>query len=558
VSPLGRYVRWQVLIAFLGLILLVGLLGYAAYDFTSEVIPSPGGTYVEGLAGAPQAINPLLCQLNDADRDLCRLVFEGLTGFDERGNVIPRLAEKWEISPDGLTYTFYLRKDVRWHDGAPFDADDVLYTIGALQDPAYPGLPDLANLWRSVKVEKLDPYTIRFTLAEPFAPFLDYTTLGLLPAHLWAKVPVSLLAESQLNAQPIGTGPFRVTEVSAEKVRLEPNPYWRGRAPYLAAVEFRFFPDYHSLLTAFEKGLIDGLGHIVPDDMAAAARSPDLTLYSAPLAGYTMVLLNLNSPNAPFFQDKRVRQALLYALDRQRLIDTVLAGQGIVAHSPILPETWAYDDQVPRYAYDLARANALLDEAGWKDTDGDGIRDRNGKPLEFILLSNDLPPNPAEAEFIAQAWAQVGVQAVPQPVSFAGLVSDFLVPRNFDAILLHWELPGDPDPYPLWHSTQIKNGQNYAGWNFRAADEVIEQAREINDPAQRRELYVRFQRIFAEEVPSLLLYHPVYTYGVRKEVKGVQIGPLNEPGDRFRTIADWYIVTQRITRRQRVSRPTRP
>lgn len=550
--------RWQVLIAFLGLVLLVGLLGYSAYSFTTEVVPTAGGTYVEGLAGSPQAINPLFCQLNEADRDLCHLIFEGLTALDEKGNVVPRLAERWEISPDGLKYTFYLRKDVFWHDGAPFDADDVLYTINALKDPEFPGLPDLANLWRTVTVEKIDAHTVTFTLVEPFAPFLDYTTLGLLPAHLWAKVPAALLEKSQLNAQPIGTGPFRVAEVSAEWVRLEPNPYWRGRAPYLTNLEFRFFPDHRSLLPAFEEGLIDGLGHIAPDDVATAASLDDLTLYSAPLAGYTMVLLNLNSPNVPFFQDKAVRQALLYALDRQQLLDTVLAGQGLVAHSPILPGTWAYDEQVSQYHVDLKTANALLDAAGWQDSDGDGIRDRGGRALEFVLLSNDLPPNPAEAEFIAQAWAKIGVRAVPQAVTFAGLVSDFLVPRNYDAMLLHWELPGDPDPYPLWHSTQINSGQNYAGWNNRRADELIEQARGISNREQRRELYVQFQQIFAEEVPALLLYYPVYTYGIRNKVKAVQIGPLNEPGDRFRTIADWYIVTKRITTRQRVPPSNQP
>ncbi len=550
--------RWQVLIASLGLVLLVGLLGYSAYSFTTEVVPTTGGTYVEGLAGSPQAINPLLCQLNDADRDLCRLIFEGLTALDEKGNVVPRLAERWEISPDGLKYAFYLREDVLWHDGAPFDADDVLYTIGMLKDPEFPGLPDIANLWRTVTVEKIDDHTVTFTLVEPFAPFLDYTTLGLLPAHLWAKVPAALLEKSQLNAQPIGTGPFRVAEVSAERVRLEPNPYWRGRTPYLTGLEFRFFPDHHSLLSAFEKGLIDGLGPIAPDDVATAASLNDLTLYSAPLAGYTMVLLNLNSPNVPFFQDKAVRQALLYALDRQLLIDTVLAGQGLVAHSPILPGTWAYDEQVSQYNFDLKTANALLDAAGWQDSDGDGIRDRGGRALEFVLLSNDLPPNPAEAEFIAQAWAKIGVRAVPQTVTFAGLVSDFLVPRHYDAMILHWELPGDPDPYPLWHSTQINSGQNYAGWNNRRADELIEQARGLNDREQRRELYIQFQQVFAEEVPALLLYYPVYTYGVRSKVKAVQIGPLNEPGDRFRTIADWYIVTKRVTTRQRVPRSNQP
>lgn len=547
-----RYLRWQVLVASLGLLLLVTLLGYSAYSFTGELVPAPGGTYIEGLAGSPQAINPLFCQLNEADRDLCSLIFEGLTGLDERGNVVPALAEGWEISPDGLLYRFSLRQDVLWHDGAPFTSRDVLVTINAIRDPDFPGLPDLAALWSAVAVAAPDPYTVEFTLKEPFAPFLDYTRQGVLPAHLWESIPTAMMLQSQLIALPIGTGPFRVAEVSAQRVRLEPSPYWRGRLPYLEAVEFRFYADYPMLMTAFQQGEVDGISLILPEEVARAASVEDLNIFSAPLAGYAMVALNLNNPNVPFMAQTEVRQALLYGVDRQSLIDTVLAGQGLLAHSPILPRTWAYNEEIVQYPYDPERARGLLDEAGWGDTDGDGVLDRDGKKMEFILLSNDLPPNPAVNQFISQQLAVIGVRAIPQSVSFPALVSDFLVPRRFEAALVHWELPGDPDPYPLWHSTQAVAGQNYAGWDFPAADELIQQARSTTDLEERRQLYQRFQNIFANEVPVLLLYYPVYTYGVRNTVKGVQLGLLNEPGDRFRTIADWYIITQRVTRRKLV------
>jgi peptide/nickel transport system substrate-binding protein len=256
-----------------------------------------------------------------------------------------------------------------------------------------------------------------------------------------------------------------------------------------------------------------------------------------------LIYLNLQNPNLPFFKETAVRQALLYALDRQALIDTALHGQGLVAHSPILPGTWAYDPQVPQYKYDPERARALLDQAGWVDSDGDGVRDQGGQKLEFNLLGN----NRQIIEGIAAAWAQIGVRAVAQEVTQAGLTTDFLVPRTFDAALAHWELAGDPDPYPLWHSTRIKDGQNYAGWDHRAADEVIEKARSLTDQAARKEYYAQFQRIFATEVPALLLYHPVYSFGVRNKVHDVQIGPLNSPADRFQSLAGWYIVTKRIT-----------
>jgi peptide/nickel transport system substrate-binding protein len=215
----------------------------------------------------------------------------------------------------------------------------------------------------------------------------------------------------------------------------------------------------------------------------------------------------------------------------------------LVADSPILPGTWAYDPETSQYPYDPEKAKALLDEAGWIDSDGDGVRDKDGVKLAFILLGD----NQDMVESIATQWAKIGVQAAPQPVSIAGLIGDFLVPRTYDAAIVHWEQAGDPDPYPLWHSTQIQAGQNYAGWNDRATDEAIEKARALTDRAARQDYYKQFQRIFAQEVPALLLYHPVYSYGVRSKVHDVQMGPLNSPADRFHNIADWYIVTRRIT-----------
>ena len=200
-----------------------------------------------------------------------------------------------------------------------------------------------------------------------------------------------------------------------------------------------------------------------PEEIAGAARRPDLQLFSAPLSGYTRDLPESENPNVAFFKDTPVRQALLYALDRQALIDTVLHGQGIVAHSPLLPGTWAYDAEVPKYAPDREKARRLLDEAGWRDPKAMDVRQKDGKKLAFILVGDDR----ALAGGHCAAWAESGVDAAVQPVTLAGLTTDFLVPRSFDAAVVHWELAGDPDPYPLWHSTQIKDGQNYGGWNDR-------------------------------------------------------------------------------------------
>jgi len=543
---LGRHLRWQALIALLGIVLLVALLRYAAYNFTTVTVPDQGGTYVEGVAGSAQYINPLLSQYNQIDALLVSLLFNGLTQLDEQGNVVPDLAESWTIGADGLTYDFRLRSGLFWHDGAPVTAADVLYTVRALQADDFPGVPWLHALWKAVKVEAPDGpegVTVRFTLEQRLPSFLDYTTIGLLPAHLWERVPVAEMMNSQLNTRPVGTGMWQMARLSATRADLIANPRFAGKAPYLAGLSFRFYPDHQSLMPAYDRKEIDGISVIWPEEIAAATQRQDLQLFSAPLSGYTVIYLNQNNPNVAFFQDTAVRQALLYALDRQALIDAVLYGQGIVAHSPLLPATWAYDPDVPKYAADPARAAALLDEAGWVLAEGETVRKKDGRPLAFILVGDDR----RLLEALAEAWAKIGVDAKPQPVTLAGLTADFLTPRSFDAAVVHWELAGDPDPYPLWHSTQSKDGQNYSGWNNQAADEAIEQARSTVDPAARRKHYVEFQRIFAREVPALLLYYPVYSFGVRDKIHGVQVGPLNEPADRFRNVADWYIVTRRIT-----------
>ncbi|MEX1020361.1 MAG: peptide ABC transporter substrate-binding protein, partial [Litorilinea sp.] len=495
--------RWQILIVLTGVLLLTTILSFSTFSVTTVLIPDSGGVYREGIAGAPRYLNPLLCDASEADLDLCNLLYRGLTTIDKNGRVIPDLAAEWTISQDNLVYTFRLQSEQYWHDGAPITAEDVLFTIGILQHPEVFSLPDLTGLWRSVEVTKIDDLTVEFRLAEPFTPFLDYTSIGLLPQHLWENEPAADLATKSLLTTPIGSGPYKVAQTASGYIRLEPSPYSTlPTRPYISAIEFIFYPDHASLFAAFVEGEIDGISTVLPQDLDEAADHPDLMLFSSVQSEYLTILFNLDNPGAPFFQEKLVRQALHYGLNRQRLIDEVLGGQGIIAHSPMPPENWANHADVKQYEYDRDQASQLLDEAGWIDTNGDGVRDKDGQDLRFLLYTNDDPTRIAISQRIAADWQGIGVDAQPTPVTFAGLVSDFLNPRRFDAALIGWELTGDPDPYPLWHSTQATGGgQNYTGWSHEEADEIMEQARAIADEPSRRFLYARFQDIFAEETP---------------------------------------------------------
>jgi peptide/nickel transport system substrate-binding protein len=516
---------------------------------------------VEGTAGYPHLINPLFSHLNDVDRDVCALVFEGLTQIDERNEVVPLLAEDWLVSDDGLTYTFHLRDSVRWQDGEPFTAEDVVFTIGLLQSEELTPSSPYAGLWRSVEVSATNPYTVRFQLMEPYAPFLQYTTIGLLPEHLLRDVPPADLASAPFNQAPVGTGLFSVdASISTpERLILTANRYHRlWTQTMLDQIEFRFYPSFERALEAYASGQVMGVSNILAEDLDRARELPNLQLLSAHLSGLSMVLLNLNDPESIFFQDERVRQALLYGLDRQGLVNTVLDGRGLVLHSPIMPQSWAYDTKLEPYPYDPTRAVELLEEAGWVlpdptelsliESSSDEVqpRTKHGESLEFTLLASDVPDRVALAYAIARQWAEIGVRVEVEAVSLSELMEEHLRPRNYDAALVQWQVRTDPDPYPLWHSTQAESGQNYGGFVDRDADEAIEVARMITDHGRRAELYAQFQEVFAERVPAILLYQPVYTYGVDARVRNVQIGPMPDPSGRFRTVAQWAVREEEI------------
>ncbi len=552
---MSRHVRWQAILAFLGLLLVVALLSYATYTYTSQEVPARGGVYIEGVAGNPQYINPILCQYNEVDRDFCALIFNGLLKLDENGAWQPDLAERWEVGPDSDVYTFTLRSDIRWHDGLRITADDVIFTVQLLQDPDLPVLPDLASLWRSVIAEKVDERTVVFRLSQPYAAFPDYVTIrwfGVIPKHYWERYAPADIPNAQLNTQPIGSGRFKLVEIDSQHARLEPVLQQFDEPPYLDALEFRFFPDYPSILAAAEAGEVHGVSRILPEYQKQAEAIPDLQLFTSPMPGYTMVLFNFDSANAPFLAEQDVRQALAYGLDRDKLLSEIIPGVGLKADSPILPNTWAYNPDIPKYPYDPDKAIALLEDAGWVDVNHDGVREKDGQELAFTILSDDAPHSIAVSQAMAQDWARIGARVTPQPISFTGMVTDFLAPRHFDAALVSVELIGDPDPYPQWHSTQISpQGQNFGGWNNREADILMEQARLTSDQETRRQLYNEFQRIFATDLPALLLYYPLYTYGASTAVHDMEVGRLNEPADRFRTFAKWYINTRKITRTER-------
>lgn len=549
-----RSFRLPLLLLVIG-VAVIAFIVYQLVPRSTVTVPDTGGTYVEGVAGAPQYINPLLCQLHDEDRDLCSLTFAGLTRFTETGEVVPELASTWSLSDDGITYTFKLRQDIKWDDGAPVTVDDVIFTTRLLQDPNYPGRPDIGALWQTVKVIRVDNQTVQFRLAQPLAPFLDFTTIGLLPQHILSGTAAADLNGLPFNLQPVGNGPWKVVEVNTNanrvsSIALEPSPNYFGAKPNLSRLIFRYYPNVQSAFDAYHAGDVDGFGNLSLADATRAASRDDLTLYSATKSRYTSVFFNLRKDSGAIaLMDKPVRQALMLALDRDKIVREVLGGEAIVADTPFIPGTWAYHTGVTHYPFDPNRATQLLRNAGYElatvAPSNVSVWQKNGEPIAFTLLTQDDPTRRAVAEAIVKQWRDLGVQVSVQPVR--NLVRDFLSPRQFQVALVDNLIDGDPDPYPIWHRSQIiAPGQNFSGFDNKDASAWLEAARMTTDRVKRFEYYRKFQELFSDELPALPLYYPTYEYAISNRVKRVQVPPLMYPSDRLRTIGSWYINVKRV------------
>jgi peptide/nickel transport system substrate-binding protein len=503
-------------------------------------LAAPTGIYREATVGTPTMLNPLLAQAR-IDRDLGALLFNGLTRTDAAGNVQPDLAASWKVEQDGQRYTFTLRDGVTWHDGQPFGARDILFTIRTIQDAAFTGDAGLADFWRAVGVETPDERTVVCTLPRPYAPFLAYTDLGILPQHLLAATRPGDLASAPFNLQPVGTGPFAfgALDTTTVEVALKRFDGYYGTKPQLQGVRFRSYADASAAIGALGRGEVDGIGYIPPASLAELGGvAGEVDVYGPSVAGYTALFFNLKGPQ---FAEREVRRALALAVDRDELVRDGLKGGGTAGAGPILPNSWAYAKQ--DWPHDPARAAQALDAAGWR-VGADGTRAKGGQALAFTLLTDSDPLRTAVATILARQFGAIGVR-VTVSAKGADELAGALAARRYDAALSGWEgLAADPDPYSGWHSSQADNGYNFANWANAAADKALEDGRLTTDPAKRRAAYASFQRSFADEVPSLILYYPQYHFAVSKRVSGPNADPLDVPSDRFRTIAGWQIAAR--------------
>lgn len=553
-----KRLRWPLLIGVLALaaigLLLMSQQSVLLPVLPDEIEPAEGGIYTEALIGSFSRLNPALDAYNPPDHDVNRLLFSSLLKFDDRGLPYGDLAESWGVSLDGTVYNFSLRESATWHDGTPLSSQDIAFTVELLRHEDSLTSPDIRNLWSKVQVVALADKMVQFRLPEPFSPFLDYLTFGILPAHLLQGLTPQQMVEDSFNLNPVGSGPYRFGQLIVEEGRiagvvLQAYEDYYGRRPFIDQFVFRYYPDTASALAAYRQGEVLGISRIGPEVLSEALKEPRLNFYTGRLPELTLVLLNLDNLDVSFFGDPAVREALMLGLNRQWMVDNLLAGQAFLANGPIFPNTWAYYEANESLEYNPDQAIEILKKAGYTFPAQNGrARAKEGEqPLQFDLLHPDTARHTAVAAAIEKDWERLGVDVNLVAVPYDQLVADYLDPRLYQAALIDLNLARspDPDPYPFWHEAQSQGGQNYSKWSDRQASEYLENARVVTDTNERIKYYRNFQVRFNQELPALPLFYPVYTYAVDAEVQGVRMGPLFDLSDRYATVNSWFLLARR-------------
>ncbi len=535
------------------------LLLYHLDKNMSVVVPASGGTLTEGIIGTPRFVNPILA-VSDADRDVTMLVYSGLMRIGENGRLIPDLAEKYEISNDGLCYTFILKPKLLWPDNLPITADDVIFTVDQIKNPQSQARNPRRASWEGVQTEKIDDRTIKFCLPKVYTPFLENTTMGILPKHIWQDVltdPQILLSDLDTNTKPMGSGPYQISKIARKSsglitsYTLVPNENFAFQKPHITTLVLKFYPSEKNLLEAYKNGEIDSLSAVSPKSIVAVKKE-DSYLKSFYLPRVFAVFLN--QVNVPLFAEKETRQALSLSADKERIIKEVLENFGNTLSGPIPPASLGAAPEATSSApfeERLKNASGLLTKAGWSLNSEGVLEKKKNKTetvkMEFSLATSNIPELLHAANILKENWEKLGVRVQIKTYDINDLEQNVIRPRKYDALLFGEIMGRDPDPFAFWHSSQRNDpGLNIAMYVNPKVDKILEETRTILDPDKKTEKYQEFQKELEKDNAAIFLYSPNFIYLLPSSVSGVKETSITIPSERFAGIYNWYIKTKRI------------
>lgn len=526
-------------------LILPGIVAFFLVVLSWACVPAVGAAgekwvsrdaFVSAGIGDARILIPFLAD-DTASASVCGLVYNGLTKIDKDLKVVGDLALSWDVEEGGRAITFHLRWDVLWHDGKPFTADDVVFTYRAILDPAV-GCPYISNFKDINDVRAIDAHTVRFGFERPYAPALVKLGMGIIPEHVFELDRD--IRKSKYARCPIGTGPYRFSKWEiGQYMVLEANPDYFEHVPGIKRYVYRLIPDQS---VQFLELLSDGIDSmdLNPYQFRFRADTPEfrarIAKYEYLSQSYTYIGYNLNDP---LFSDVRVRRALSYAINIKEVIDAALLGLGEPCTGPFFKGSPFYDGSVGGYDFDPEKAAALLREAGWADTDGDGILEKDGLEFRFTVATNQGSQVREDVATIVQRqWALIGVRTEIQVIAWAAFLDQFIDKKNFQAVILGWTLPVDPDPDPVWHSEAMKpGGLNFVSYSNKRVDELIDEGRREFDPAKRKKIYNEIHRLISEDAPYTFLFFPYATPAINKRFHGIDPAPA---GIGYNFI-DWYV-----------------
>ena len=517
-------------------------------------IPVQGGTLTEGVVGNPRFINPVLA-ISEADKNLVALIYSGLVRITPQGELENDLAEEVTISDDRRIYTVRIHPNVRFHDDTPVTAEDVIFTLQKITNPAIKS-PRRGN-WEGIAINKIDEQTVSFTLKQPYAPFIHNLTVGILPKHIWKNVSDDEFAFSQFNTIPIGSGPYKVERVERnsggipDRYRLVPFENASQKVPFIKNLIFRFYSSEGSLIDAYNAREVESIGSISPEKVLELQRGGSRVV-SSPLPRVFAVFFNQNQ--SKILLNKEVRQALNLASPKEEIVNKILNGYATVISGPmpagIYPQT-NIENETLTMEEGLETAKTILANAGWQSNPETGILEKKSTSgtmtLSFSISTGDAPELQQAASMLVSAWQKLGAKIEVLIFETGDLNQNVIRPRNFDALLFGEMVGRDRDLYPFWHSSQRTDpGLNIALYANSQADKYLDNARSASDPEVMAENYRAFAKALEADVPAIFLYTPSFLYIVPEKVKNVNLDSLIVSQDRFLGIANWYIETDKV------------
>ena len=524
-------------------------------------VPAHGGSITEGVIGTPRFINPLLA-LSDTDRDLTQLIYSGLMRATPGGDLILDLAKSYEISADGLTYTFVLKDDLTFHDGESISSDDVVFTVNRVTDTSLRSVRRAS--WEGVSVTKLDEKTVQFTLLQPYAPFMENATLGILPKHLWEDLSSEQFGFSHLNTEPVGSGPYKIRDIKKsssgipEYYDLVPFSKFALGKPYVSDIRILFYANSEETLSAFENNEVEAISTVSPSRVREFEDEGGRVMtYILP----RVFGVFFNQSQSPIFTEAAVREALYHAIDREKIVEAVLSGFGTPLYGPLPPGSLGFTDNLENKMIlrdseatsSQERAGEILEKAKWKKNEKTGVREKtvNKKTQElvFSISTSEAEELKQAANILKDTWENIGAKVEVKIFKAGDLNQNVIRPRKYDALFFGEIIGRESDPFAFWHSSQRNDpGLNIALYANISVDKLLEQGRVLSLTEDREKVYAQFEKEIKKDTPFVPIYSPDFIYLVPSNLYGVTAGTITTPSERFLDVYLWHTEVGKVWR----------